>query len=248
MDTTLTDVGTADVTTSRTTTFRRRAGAAAVFLAPVALVTAEVSWPTADDADPVASLDVFAAHHTALLTAIYAMLAAALLFIPAFFALMNPVRGRGTVLTHLGGGMVLAGLVLAKVGLIGAQFMFYEAAAPGVDRAAFARFMSTAGSDSAWMPLFLGHYLFAFGLVVFAGGLLRARLGYRWAPVLLALGPVLEVVLVSLGVPESQLLTIAVYGVVAVGFAGLAWELLTSSNATWEGVGARTASRSPVAA
>jgi hypothetical protein len=248
MDTTLTRVGTADPTTSRTTTFRRRAGAATVFLAPIALVAAELSYPTSDEADPAASLGVFATHHAALLTSVYAMLAAALLFVPAVFALMNPVRGRGTALTHVGGAMVLAGLLMAKVGLLGAQLFFYEASAPGVDRAAAGHLIEHAGSDQAWVPLLIGHYLFALGIIVLAGGLFRARVGYRWAPALLALGPVLEIVLSSVGVPESNLLTAAVYGLVAVGFAGLAWWLVTSSNGTWESAGDRSAPPTAVAA
>jgi hypothetical protein len=194
-----------------------------------------VSHPTSDEADPAASLGIFADHHAALLTSVYAMLAAALLFIPAFFALMNPVRRRGTVLTHLGGGMALAGLVTAKVGLLGAQLFFYEASAPGVDRAAAGHLIEHAGKDSAWLPLLIGHYLFALGIIVFAGGLFRARVGYRWASTAVGLGPVLEIVLSSVGVPDSIAGTIAVYGLVAVGFAGLSWWLLTSSNTTWEG-------------
>jgi hypothetical protein len=231
---TLPRVGTADATTSRTTTFRRRAGAAAVLLAPIALITAELSYPTADDADPAASLGVFAAHHAALLTSIYAMLAAALLFVPALFALMNPVRGRGTALTHLGGGMALAGLLMAKVGLLGVQYVFYEASAPGVDRGAVGTFIGQATGDPTALPFVLGHYLFALGMVVLAAGLFRARVGHRWAAVCIGLGPVLEIVLSSVGVPESNVVAAAVYGLVAVGFAGLAGWLLTSSNATWD--------------
>jgi hypothetical protein len=247
MDTTLARVATADPVTTRTTTFRRRAGAVAVLLAPIALVVAELSYPTSDEADPAASLDVFAAHHGALLTAVYAMLAAAILFIPAFFALMNPVRGRGTVLTHLGGAMALAGLAMAKLGLLGAQLFFYEASAPGVDRVAAGQLIEHAGGDSAWLPLVTGHYLFALGILVFAGGLFRARVGYRWASATVGLAPVLEIVLSSVGVPESTAVTVAVYGLIAVGFAGLAGWLLTSSNATWDGAG-RPAPRTPAAA
>jgi hypothetical protein len=219
----------------------------AVLLAPVALVVAELSYPTADEADPVASLGVYAAHHAALLTSVYAMLAAALLFVPAIFALMNPVRRRGTVLTHLGGGMALTGLLTAKVGLLGAQLFFYEASAPGTDRAAAGSVIEQATKDSAWLPLVMGHYLFALGIIVLAAGLFRARVGFRWAPLLIALGPVLEIVLGSVGVPESNLVTALVYGLVAAGFAGCAWWVLTSSNATWEDAGASTTPRIPVA-
>jgi hypothetical protein len=232
---------TSEVTTSRTTTFRRRAGAVAVLLAPIALITSELSYPVGDEADPAASLGTFAAHHGALLTSIYAMLLASILFIPAFFALMTPVRRRGTVLTHLGAGMALVGLATSKLALLGVQYTFYEASAPGADRAAMVHFIQRATSDPAALPLVLGHFLFGIGLVLLGIGLLRARVGYPWASVCLALGPVVEILLGSVGIEAGKAVTVVVYGLVVVGGAGLAWWMVTTSNAVWEGTSVRPA-------
>jgi hypothetical protein len=232
---------TREITTSRTTTFRRRAGAATVLLAPIALITSELSYPVGDEADPAASLGIFAAHHGALLTAIYAMLLASILFIPAFFALMTPVRGRGTVLTHLGAGMALVGLATSKLALLGVQYTFYEASAPGVDRPALTHFLQQATSDPAALPLVLGHFLFGIGLILLAAGLLRARVGYPWASACIGLGPVVEILLSSVGIEAGTIVTVVVYGLVAVGGAGLAWWMLTTSNAAWEGAAVRPA-------
>jgi Domain of unknown function (DUF4386) len=220
---------------SRTTTFRRRAGGVAVLLAPIAFITAELAYPIGDEQDPATSLGVFAEHHVALLTSIYAMMLASVLFIPAFFALMTPARGRGTVLTHLGAGMALLGAALSKLALLGIQFVFYEASAPGVDRAAVGHFLGQATTDPAGVPFVSGHYLFAIGILLLAVGLYRARVGYRWAAIALALAPVLEIVLSSVGLPESHVLTAVVYAPLVVGGAGMAHWLLTTSNAAWEG-------------
>ena len=79
------------MTTSRTTTFRRRFGAASLVAAAALFSVAEPLFPTSGD-NPADELAANAAHHGQLLAAITCYLAASILFIPAFFALMNPVR------------------------------------------------------------------------------------------------------------------------------------------------------------
>jgi hypothetical protein len=217
-----------------TTTFRRRFGAVTVVLAPVLFAVGELTSPT-DGTDPAGDLGTQAAHHGQLLLSIGSGLLASILFIPAFFALMNPVRGRGTVLTHLGGGMALLGAALSKLALLGIQFVLYEASAPGVDRAAVGHFIEGATTHPAGIPFIAGHYLFAIGILLLALGLYRGRVGHRWAAIALALAPVLEIVLSSVGLPESHVLTAVVYAPLVVGGAGMAHWLLTSSNAAWEG-------------
>jgi hypothetical protein len=221
-------------TTTLTTTFRRRFGAVAVVLAPVLFAVAELTSPTEGD-DPAGDLGTQAAHHGQLLLSIGSGLLASILFIPAFFALMNPVRRRGTALTHVGGGMALLGNALSGLALAGLDFMLYEASAPGVDRAALSRFLGHATKDPVGAPFLIGHYLFAVGLILLSAGLYRARIGYRWAAALLGLAPLLEAVVGSIGVQD----TVAVAGgldlLLVVGAAGLAWWLLTTSDAAWEG-------------
>jgi hypothetical protein len=235
-DTVPTRPAASDGVQSTTTTFRRRVGGIALLLAPIALYTAELAYPIGDEVDPATSLSVFAQHHVALLTSVYAMMLATILFIPAFFALMTPVRGRGTVLTHLGAGMALLGAALSKLALVGIQFVFYEASAPGVDRAAVGHFLGQATKDPAVVPFLVGHYLFAIGILLLALGLYRGRVGYRWAAIAIALAPVLEIVLSSVGLPESHVLTAVVYAPLVVGAAGMARWLLTTTNAAWEGL------------
>jgi hypothetical protein len=219
-------------TTSRTTTFRRRFGATSLLLAAVLFSIAEPLFPTSGD-DPASELAANAAHHGQLLAAIYCYLAASILFIPAFFALMNPVRGRGTVLTHLGGGMALLGNALAGLALTGLQLITYDASSPGVDRASLVPFMQHSLKDVALAPLPMGHYLFALGIVLLAIGLFRSRTGYRWAAICLGLAPLLDMVLGSIA--DGIAVSVVTDALLVAGAAGFAWWQARTSNGAWQG-------------
>jgi hypothetical protein len=229
---------TLSTTPTPTTTFRRRFGAVTVVLAPVLFAVAELTSPTEGN-DPAGDLGTQAAHHGQLLLSIGSGLVASILLIPAFFALMNPVRRRGTVLTHLGGGMALVGTALSGLALAGVDFILYEASAPGVDRAAVSRFLAHATMDPVGVPLVIGHYLFAVGLILLAAGLYRASVGPRWAAALLGLAPLLEAVVGSIGVPETIVVSGVIDLLLVIGAAGLARWLLTTTNAAWEGIAAQ---------
>ena len=220
-------------TTSRTTTFRRRFGAVSLVLAAVLFSVAEPLFPTSGD-DPASELAANAAHHGQLLAAIYCYLAASILFIPAFFALMNPVRGRGTVLTHLGGGMALLGNALAGLGLTGLQLVLYDASSAGVDRAPLVPFIQHSMKDVALAPLPMGHYLFAFGIVLLAIGLFRSRTGYRWAAICLGLAPLVDSVVGSVA-GDAIVLSVVTDALLVAGAVGFAWWQASTSNSAWEG-------------
>jgi hypothetical protein len=217
---------------NRTITFRRRFGAVSLLLAAVLFSVAEPLFPTSGN-DPAAELATNAQHHGQLLAAIYCYLAASILFIPAFFALMNPVRGRGTVLTHLGGGMALLGNALAGLALTGLQLVTYDASSPGVDRAPLVPFIQHSIRDVALAPLPMGHYLFALGIVLLAVGLYRSRTGYRWAAICQGLAPLLDAIVGS--VADGIVVSVLTDALLVAGAAGYAWWQATSSNRAWEG-------------
>lgn len=227
-----------DATTSRTTTFRRRFGGASLFAATALFAASELMFPT-EGQNPAADLGTNAAHHGQLLLAVATGLLSSILFIPAFFALMNPLRGRGTVLGHLGGGLALLGVSISGLAVAGVQFMFYEASAPGVDRRALATFLGQATHDPIGAPFVLGHVFLVFGIVLLAAGLYRGSIGYRWAAVALGVGPLLDVVLGSTGLENTASGTLAASVLSDVvwlaGAAGLAWWQATTSDAAWEG-------------
>lgn len=225
-------------TTSRTTTFRRRFGALSLVAATVLFSAAELLYPTEGN-DPAGEIAANAAHHGQLLLAIGCGLLASILFIPAFFALMNPVRGRGSALTHIGGGLALLGNALSGLALVGVQFVMYEASSRGVDQASVVPFIRHATQDPVGAPFMAGHYFFVLGIILLAVGLLRARVGYRWAGICLGLAPLLDAVLGMLGVESGGFGGIAVPvltdGLFVIGAAGLAWWQVTTSNAAWQG-------------
>jgi len=233
----------------RTTTFRRRSGALALVAAPVLFAAAELLYPTDGD-DPAHELGTYAAHHGQLLLAIGCTLVAAILFFPAFLALMNPVRGRGTALTHVGGGLALLGNALSGLVIVGLDFVLYEASAPGVDRASLVPFLEHATKDPVGVPLLLGHYFFALGIILLAAGLYRARVGHRWAAVGLGLGPLIDAVLGTVGVDSTPVGAVVTDllsdGAFIAGAVGLAWWLWTTSNAAFEGRSVEAAAQEPV--
>jgi hypothetical protein len=230
--------GTVPPATSRTTAFRRRFGGASLLAATVLFAAAEVLYPTEGN-DPATEIATNAAHHGQLLAAIACTLLSSLLFLPALFALMNPVHRRGAVLAHLGGGMAILGFAVSGLALVGVQFVMYEASAPGVDRHAVATFISQATSDPIGAPLVLGHWFIVLGVVALAVGLVRGGIGYRWAAIALGAGPLLDAVLGSAGLektPSGALMVTILSDVVWIaGAAGLAWWQVTTTDAAWEG-------------
>ena len=236
-----------DTTTSRTTTFRRRFGGISLFAATALFAASEMLFPT-EGQNPATDLGTNAAHHGQLLLAIGTGVVSSILFIPAFFALMNPLRGRGTVLGHLGGGLALLGVAISGLAVAGVQFIFYEASAPGVDRQALATFIGRATHDPVGAPFVFGHMLFVLGIVLLAVGLYRGSVGYRWAVVALGVGPLLDAVLGSTGLENTAAGTLVASVVSDVvwlaGAAGLAWWQLTTSDAAWEGAELREGARS----
>jgi hypothetical protein len=101
------------------------------------------------------------------------------------------------------------------------------------------RFLAHATKDPVGTPLVIGHFLFAIGLILLAAGLYRGGIGYRWAVILLGLAPLLEAVVGSIGVQETLVLSGGIDLLLVAGAAGLAWWLLTTSNAAWDGIPAQ---------
>jgi hypothetical protein len=239
-------------THSPTSTFRRRFGAVSIIAAPLLFSAAELLYPTQGD-DPANQLAANAQHHGQLLLAISCGLLASILFIPAFFALMNPLHRRGTVIGHLGGGLALLGNAMSGLALAGVQYILYEASAPGVDQRALTVFIGQATQDPVGAPLVFGHELFVLGIVLLAIGLYRGRVGPRWASACLGLGPLLDAVLGTAGLdatPAAAATISAVTdGLFILGAAGLAWWQLTTTNTEWEhGPHALPAARPPAVA
>lgn len=211
-------------------------GGLCVIAAPLLFAFGEITWP-AQGNGPAGELASGATQPVLWLTDIYVRIAASILFIVAYFALLNLLRERGAVLGHIAFALGLLGTCLSGLTLAGLNLMLWAMATPGVDRQSMVTFLHQAQHVSAVAPIILGHNLFAIGIVLFGIAVWRSGFGYRWAGPLVALGVVLDVVLGNIGVEQSQAAATAVSiltdGMFVAGFGAIGWRMLTMPDAVW---------------
>ncbi len=227
-----------------TTNFRRTLGGLSLILAPVLFAIAEITYP-ASNGNGAQQLAVAARSHDVMLADIYFGIAAAILFIPAMFAILHITRRRGVVLGHVAAILVVVGVCLAHLALGGLQLMLWAMAGPGVDRAAMATFLDKTMQNPAGLPLVLGHELFAFGIILAGIAVWRSGFGYRWAGPAIAIGVVLDIVGGTVGLPDVAVSVVS-DGLFCTGLAAVGLSVLLTPDAAWEAgtVGSRaTASR-----
>lgn len=219
--------------------FRRTLGGLCLILAPLTFAVVDIGTP-GPNGDPVSQLATMASHHAESLAYIYLHLAYAILFIPAYFALLQVVRTRGVVLGHIAGVLALMGTGLG-LALGGLQLILWAMASPGVDRQAMVTFLNSQSQSPVGVPIFLGHYLMAIGILLFGIAVWRSGFGYRWAGPLVALAPALDVVTGAVGLQQGATASLIV-GIVSdallvTGFAAIGFRVLTMSDAAWESGG-----------
>jgi hypothetical protein len=213
--------------------FRRTVGALCLFLAPVLFAFVEITYPVDQNAGPAEQISSTAQHPSLVLTDVYLGIVAAILFIPAFFALLHVIRDRGVVVAHIGAILALIGVALAHLVLAGFNLLVWAMTLPGVDQAAMVRFLTVTQRNPAGLPIVLGHELFALGLILLGVGLWRSRFGYRWAGPVISVAVVSDILLGSTGVPDVAASVVS-DGLLVVGFAAVAYRLLLLPDAGWE--------------
>lgn len=226
--------------------FRRTAGALCLFLAPVLFAFVELTYPVDQNAGPAEMLSSVAHHRSLALADIYVGVFSAILFIPAFFALLHVIRERGVVLAHIGAILALIGVAFAHLVLAGFNLILWAMTLPGVDQRAALRFLTATKNNPAGLPIVLGHELFALGLILLGIALWRSRFGYRWAGPVIAVAVVLDVVLGSVGVPDV-VASVVSDGLLVIGFAAVAYRVLLLPDRGW-GAEERSVSAGPVGA
>jgi hypothetical protein len=205
-------------------------GGLCVIAAPLLFAFTEITYP-ANGNGPVESLATGARQPALWLADIYVGIAASILFVVAYFTLLNLLRGRGAVLGHIAFVFALLGTCLSGLTLAGLNLMLWAMAGPGVDRNAMIAFLNTAQHASPIAPIILGHDLFAIGIVLFGIAVWRSGFGYRWAGPLAALAVVLDVVLGNVGLEQNQAAATAVSvltdAMFVAGFGAIGWRILT---------------------
>jgi hypothetical protein len=212
--------------------FRRTLTALCLIGAPLLFAGAELLSPPQVDNDPNAMLANLAQYHDRQLISTLLGIGASILFIPLVFGLLHMLSERGVVLGHLGGGLMLLGNMTSTV-FGGVNLMLWAMSAPGVDRSAMVAPMMQLGQSPVLGLLISGHDIFALGIVLIGIGLWRARLAPSWAGICIALAVIVDVA-GGIALGDSMITSVLSDALLIVGFGGVAWELLTVSDAKWE--------------
>lgn len=211
--------------------FRRTVGGLSMIAAPLLFAAGEITFP-GSGGGPVDLLDASAQHRTLVLVDTYLGIAAAALFVVAFFTLLNVIRTRGVVLTHVGVILGLVGILLAHVGKSVLTLVVWTMASPGVDRGAMVAFLNGGAQNAALAPLFVGDTIFGAALVVIGLAVWRSGYAYRWTGPAIALGLITDIVLSMSPLPDV-VASIVSDTLLVIGFASIGYRVLTTPDTDW---------------
>lgn len=179
---------------------RRTVGGLCLVLTPLLFAPAELLFPEATGNTASAQLGAYASRYDSVLAAVGLTLLMSMALLAGTFTLLSQVRARGAALANIAAAMLVYGVVTAHAALPGVNLLMAEMARPGNDRQAMLALMDRLFHNPMAVPLLLGHYVFALGIVLLGLALYRADVGPRWAAVCLALAPVADIVLGGLHV------------------------------------------------
>src|SRR4029077_10309403 len=175
------------------TNFRRTLGGLGLIVPPPLHFAAEHLIGVGNNRTASDWLATATQHHDGLVEATYLDILSGILLIPAFFAILHVVRGRGVILAHIGVALALVGVVLWTFVQSGASLMVGVMGSPGLDSGAMTALIQKSLITPSTLsgPTFLGFLLqlpayFLIGIAVW-----RSGFGYRWA------GPLISIVTVA---------------------------------------------------
>lgn len=204
--------------------------AAAALVGGVLLWTASTAISPAWSDDPAAYLGEVASSRNAHIASALLFLAGSLLLFPGLMATVRLLRGRRGLVGQLGASLIAIGALVGG-GLIVAVNTFEAALAEGSNRsemvAVSERSEESVGAMIGFFSVFLGG--FVLGMVLLGVGLILRRA----VPIPVAL-LVLAPVALLFAVGESRAGSIAGMLVLAAGFAGIAWKLLSIPEDDWQ--------------
>ena len=153
----------------------------------------------------------------------------AVLMLPAVLCLMRLVRRGAPRLAVAGGALAFAGWLGGLIGLGALDIVFYHAA-HATDRGQAASLLKSVTDDWTYTVLLVvflvGQVL---GMLLLGIALWRTRVAPRFAAVLVALGPIVEV-----AVHGSNAAGAVVYAVVAIGLGACALSVLRVQDDEWD--------------
>ena len=148
---------------------------------------------------------------------------------PATLGLIHLLSGRGAILGHVGGGLMLLAQ-LGSAALVGLDLALLEISDEGADRgqmiALAERMMGSAGFTILLLVALFGSFL---GLAFLAAGLWRARVVPAWPSVLILLFVVMEFTVIGV----SEVLESVALVLLAIGLGWVSIKVLSMSDAEW---------------
>jgi len=151
------------------------------------------------------------------------------LFVPAVLGLLHLLHHRGAVLGHIGGGLLLIGLLGFAAHNAGYYGTLGAVSAPGIDQEQMIRFWQAAetvpGNLVSLLMFLIGYVL---GMFLLGVGLFWGRVVPRWTAALIVL-----YVVGFLFAEESLLLALISWMLLFVGLGTIGFMLLRQSDADW---------------
>jgi hypothetical protein len=102
-----------------------------------------------------------------------------MLFMPAFFALVSPITGRGRRWAHAGLGAMVYSTVTIAV-LTGINLMFHAMTAPGLDRGPMVSAVDQLMKDPLGLPVLAGHWIMGLGVLFLGIAVVRSGRYAAW--------------------------------------------------------------------
>jgi hypothetical protein len=211
--------------------FRRTLAGLCLITAPLALGAADLIRISVEG-DAQGTRDQFdniAASPSAWQVATVLNMLGIVLFVPAVLGLLHLLHHRGAILGHIGGGLLLIGLLgfaahnAAYYGTLGAV------SAPGIDQEQMIRFWQaseTVPGNLVWLLMFVIGYVL--GMFLLGVGLFWARVVPRWTAALIVL-----YVVGFVFAEASLLIALISWMLLFVGLGTIGFMLLRQSDADW---------------
>jgi hypothetical protein len=158
---------------------RQVIGGVCLVLVPIGWAIAEVLAPESGST-AAKILSAYADRRDAGLASSAVSLVTLLLFLPAFFALVAPITGRGRRWGHA----ALAALVYSTITiavLTGINLMFHAMTAPGLDRSAMVAAVDQLMKDPLGLPVLAGHWIMGLGVLFLGIAVVRSGRYAAWA-------------------------------------------------------------------
>ena len=211
--------------------FRRTLGALCLIVAPLLHFVTEHWIGVGNNGTASDWLATASQQHGRFVEAAYLDILAGILIIPAFFAIVHVIRGRGVILAHSGVALALVGVVLFTFVSEGASLMVAVMGSPGLDSSAMTAliqksFINASPASAPSLGLFLlelGYFLV--GLAVWLSGF-----GYRWAGPLISIW-ILAVIFNPL---QSDFSDAVIDAMGVVGLAAIGFRMLLMPDSAWE--------------